>query len=345
MSKAHAESNWTPIKNYLLAVLYKGVLPQREMRILLLISRNTYGFEEYKGRRYDRFRCSYSDMAQEAELHEQTFSKLFRRMVKKNVIHVFEEGTGKRPGVYGINSDTTTWLVDNVKDSHKVIGSRGSQMDSQEDTLEGVKWTPSTDQNGELEGVKRTPSRNPRGSQMDSQERESNGLPLENRTNPDLPHNQAVPESNDFGGKKEERKREERKGISHPFQPIEETPRDLILTPEDAIGRESMTRTEAYAYGQLYYHKRTTRKFGTKYEDPKARDFFAADLAPNKLLAIWISSTDVGLKKRAKKRRTGERLDRSPFWEVHQLATDFVEEKLLERSRPERRETANQQTA
>lgn len=108
-------TGYVQFKNRMLKTLYKGKLKLSEVRLLLLIARNTYGFIACPKtmQRHDRFQCSLSEMAEEIEIQLDSLKPTFRSLVNKNLITVYEAPSGRRPGTYGINPDFDSWEVGN----------------------------------------------------------------------------------------------------------------------------------------------------------------------------------------------------------------------------------------
>lgn len=125
MSRAHEEPNFTPIKNYLAEAISEQGFSGIEMALLLRLSRLTYGYEEDKKskRRYDRVCISYGKLASLIKRSERSVERAMKKLIKMNVILVHDRAKTviKTPGVYGINSDPSTWLS-----TDKSVGSSGA---------------------------------------------------------------------------------------------------------------------------------------------------------------------------------------------------------------------------
>lgn len=201
MSEAHEKLGNTEIRNYLIGCMYKhGTFSLLELRLLLLICRNTYGWQKSKNGnvRYDRFQCSLDEMATEMEVDKRNLRRTLKGLIDKNIIIAYEPGKGRRPGTYGINSETKTWKIDLSKNEPKSIGSRPKP-----NSVEGSNLPSLQNETTKLERVDSTLSK---GSNLPSlQNVEGSNLPSKPPSQPNSHAGSSAP-------KKRSKKRSKKRG-------------------------------------------------------------------------------------------------------------------------------------
>jgi hypothetical protein len=114
MKKAHRFKHNTYVRSYLMEAIYREDFSLSEVKTLLWLCRNTYGYRTKKGGpQRDRTTAPYEKIAEETGQHKETVGKALRALEKKNVILVYKKPVKRTgaPGTFGINSDDDTWVL------------------------------------------------------------------------------------------------------------------------------------------------------------------------------------------------------------------------------------------
>lgn len=107
--------HYAPVCNFLLAALASMVFTGLELRILLLIIRDTYGWPDEENsdgdssRRRDRYRISVKSLVERTGASDRGVRIALKALVDDGIVDEHQAPSGRASGVYGINSDTSKW--------------------------------------------------------------------------------------------------------------------------------------------------------------------------------------------------------------------------------------------
>lgn len=110
MASPQKENGYTPIANELLEAIVRCDLSTRDMRIVLVILRRTYGFQK----KVDGI--SHEQIAEATGYSRRSVIYAVQDLEAKHMISVKRrsEGGAKLPSLIGINKDYEQWVVQNV---------------------------------------------------------------------------------------------------------------------------------------------------------------------------------------------------------------------------------------
>lgn len=285
---------FTPLKNYLLEVIYRSDFSSRELRVILALARQTYGWqEEGKGkRRRDRVAISFAQASADIGMDLRHFRRTMKDLIARGIVLCYQPGSAWSPGVYGLESNTEKWATSGAKTAPKdggpnqppIIGGQNVQSLGAESALNKCQFLP------------------PKIASQPSADKASRG-PKESI--------------------KEIKNIDTGLGLGVNF---EET-YDIIETPQQALTRQDWPLPQVMASGEKIYFRKYGRSFSTL-ERATLADFFS--LSPNRgsLLAIWLRAIDEAHRDRAERKRQPELaryVSKVPFKDVHHFAAERYE--------------------
>ena len=268
---------WANVCNFLLAELAAREITGLELRVLLLIMRDTYGWEDKASkavpkRRLDRRQISIKSLVERTGASDRGVREAMHKLTETmGIVHVYASPSGKSPGIYGIISDVSLWKV-------KPVGAV-AEMDS---------WASLT---GARVPVKRPPLPEPecRSNDIDrNQSADQSGTrvpvtpePECRSTNAETKESQAL----DGGAK-----RKKEKEIS--LKESEESEFFWITSSEEAKARDDLSLHEARGHMEHYLLSTWSEVEFDEDESKELAGYLRGTLPPNLLLANLITGTD-----------------------------------------------------
>ncbi len=111
MAKTRSEYSWTQVENYLLEALAAHALTGLELRVSLVIIRETLGWKSRQNRnqRLEYNQISYARLIKSIGASERGIREALKGLLDKNIVTIHSKPSGKTPGVYGINGKIEEW--------------------------------------------------------------------------------------------------------------------------------------------------------------------------------------------------------------------------------------------
>lgn len=114
MSQAKEDIRNAPIRRYLLQALVKQGLSGTQWDCLAVIMDETYGWmkpgQTNRSVRKDRESFDYQEMADRLGVSFKSISRSMGELIKRKIVTQFSPPTKTKPGVYGVQSETSKWL-------------------------------------------------------------------------------------------------------------------------------------------------------------------------------------------------------------------------------------------
>lgn len=136
MASPQKENGYTPIANEIIEQVAKTKLNGTQFSILLIIWRQTYGFQRKE------CKISLNFLAKATGINRQQIKRELDSLIKANIIKVTEEANFNRTRTLSFNKDYETWKVDSkrisLQSTNKVTVSEKADLQSA-DSLTGCK--------------------------------------------------------------------------------------------------------------------------------------------------------------------------------------------------------------
>lgn len=115
MANPQKENGYTPVANEIMEKIASVDLSGRDMRVLMVILRKTYGYQKKSDA------ISHGQIADSAKMSRRSVIRSVQDLVAKNMLNVQQVtlGNSKLPSVMGFNKNYDEWVVTNISPQTK----------------------------------------------------------------------------------------------------------------------------------------------------------------------------------------------------------------------------------
>jgi hypothetical protein len=299
LSRAKTDTRNALVRRFLLLDLAKMKLSGRQWDVLAVIMDDTYGWQK-PGQpdhrvRLDRNRFKMHTVALKADIPYKSACRALRELLAMNIVCEYSAPTKTEMGIYGINSDASTWVKASNSD------------DSSSKTRTNIR-----------------PQK--RGRISDIRPQECGRIGTNTRTNvAEKPHNGAGLPMANIERNIEPNTGEGVLGVNFDTQ---------ISTVAEAVNADPMDRFAALNHAERNYFRRFGQSLSPA-ERSDLGDYFELSEHKNSLLAIWLEMLPSAFDERQAMRRDPERAryaKGSPYKLTRRMAGDRFAELKAKKS-------------